>query len=79
MSFRERMNYASFLNNKEFIENKCSKQWGDRINELVFIEQDIPKETMTKELENCLLQDNELSYFEQNRPFVDPFPKNILI
>ena len=59
MPFSERMNYESFAFNKEAIESRWTKKWGDRMNELVFIGQDIDKEKMIAELENCLLQENE--------------------
>ncbi len=77
MPFNERINYQSFVDNKEYIESKWHKQWGDRINELVFIGQDIDKEKMIADLENCLLQDIDQKQFESKRGFVDPFPKNI--
>ena len=44
MPFSERVNYQAFVDNKDYIEEKWSKQWGDRMNELVFIGQDIEKE-----------------------------------
>jgi G3E family GTPase len=77
MPFAERIKYASFVENKEYIENKWSKQWGDRMNELVFIGQDVEKEKMIADLEKCLLQDSEQIQFESKREFADPFPKNI--
>ena len=77
MPFNERINYQSFVDNKEYIESKWHKQWGDRINELVFIGQDIDKEKMIADLENCLLQDIDQKQFESKRGFADPFPKNI--
>ena len=77
MPFNERINYQSFVDNKEYIESKWHKQWGDRMNELVFIGQDIDKEKMIADLENCLLQDIDQKQFESKRGFVDPFPKNI--
>ena len=57
--------------------NKWSKKWGDRMNELVFIGQDIQKEKMTAELESCLLQDDEYHLFEKQISFADPFPAQI--
>ena len=77
MPFNERIQYRSFIDNREFIESKWSSLWGDRMNELVFIGQDIEKEKMITELEKCLLQDNELEHFKCGKEFEDPFPKEI--
>ncbi len=77
MSYAERISYQSFVDNKEYIESKWSKQWGDRMNELVFIGQDIDKETMIAELEQCLLQDHEQDLYDKKRELTDPFPVNI--
>jgi G3E family GTPase len=77
MPFAERIRYQAFVDNREYIESKWHKQWGDRMNELVFIGQDIEKEKMTAELEQCLLNDSEQHLFENNSLLVDPFPKNI--
>lgn len=77
MPFNERMRYASFVHNKEHIESRWSKQWGDRMNEIVFIGQDIDKHKMIADLEKCLLQDNEQKLFDKKISFNDPFPKDI--
>ncbi|MFT4205193.1 MAG: GTP-binding protein [Chitinophagaceae bacterium] len=77
MPFSERMQYASFAHNKELIEKRWSKQWGDRMNEIVFIGQDIDKQKMIADLEKCLLQDTEQYLFDKRIKFNDPFPKNI--
>jgi len=77
MTFNERLKYQSFADNREYIESKWSKQWGDRMNELVFIGQDIEKEKMITDLEKCLLQDSEQIQFESKKGFADPFPKDI--
>jgi len=77
MSFNERLKYQSFADNRVFIESKWNKQWGDRMNELVFIGQDIEKEKMIADLEKCLLQDTEYKQFESKKSFPDPFPKEI--
>ena len=77
MTFAERIKYQSFIENKEYIESKWNKQWGDRMNELVFIGQDMDKETMMVDLESCLLQESELDLFNKKAPFDDPFPKEI--
>jgi G3E family GTPase len=77
MPFSERIKYQAFIENKEYIENKWQKQWGDRMNELVFIGQYLDKETMIEDLESCLLQESELDLFNKKTPFEDPFPKDI--
>lgn len=77
MPYNERINYPSFVNNSQYIESRWNKQWGDRINEIVFIGQDIDQDKMTADLEKCLLQDNEQYLFDEQIEFYDPFPKNI--
>jgi G3E family GTPase len=77
MPFNERINYPSFVDNKDFIENRWDIKWGDRMNELVFIGQDLNKEEMISDLEKCLLTENEIFDFENKKQFVDPFPTNI--
>ncbi len=78
MSYKERTNYQSFADNQEYIESKWDKKWGDRMNEFVFIGQDLEKEKMISELEECLLNEREKSiYAASNKGFRDPFPKEI--
>lgn len=77
MPYGDRISYPSFVQNKEYIESKWSKQWGDRMNELVFIGQEIDKDQMTKELEACLVNESEEMLFAKNIAFKDPFPLNI--
>ena len=77
MPFGERVKYTSFVHNRDIIEDRWSKQWGDRMNELVFIGQDIDKEKMITDLEKCLLQDSEKHLFDNNMAFNDPFPVDI--
>jgi G3E family GTPase len=77
MPFSERIQYPSFLDNKDFIESKWDKLWGDRMNEIVFIGQDMNQDKMTSDLEKCLLDDGEQILFENKGIFSDPFPKDI--
>jgi len=77
MPFEERMRYAAFVHNRELIESRWDKQWGDRLNELVFIGQNMDKEQMIADLEKCLVTDSEQSLFGKKIQFSDPFPKNI--
>ncbi len=77
MPYSERIKYQSFADNKEYIENKWSKKWGDRMNEIVFIGQDMNIEKIILDLEHCLLTENEVLSFENKIRFEDPFPVNI--
>lgn len=61
MSFSERINYASFVNNQEQLESEWDSSFGDRKIELVFIGQQLKPQQISKELEKCLLSDRELS------------------
>lgn len=54
MPFGERIQYASFLENREFIESRWHPQFGDRLNEIVFIGQDMNKEEIIRDLNACL-------------------------
>lgn len=77
MPYAERIKYPSFIENQDYIESKWHKLWGDRMNELVFIGQDINQATMITALEKCLLQDEEMNFMENSTRFADPFPKNL--
>lgn len=77
MPYFERIRYGAFVDNQENIENRWHKKWGDRLNELVFIGQDIEKEKMIKDLTSCLLQDSEQSLFDNHFQFNDPFAGDI--
>ena len=74
MPMKERLNYPSFVANQTYIESKWSKQWGDRLNELVFIGQHMNKENILTNLEKCLLNDDEIISFPNRKVFKDPFP-----
>jgi G3E family GTPase len=62
------------------VQDYIAKQWhpsyGDRRQELVFIGQDLPKTEMLAALQECLLDDQEMSFEpeEWKRRFSDPFP-----
>jgi G3E family GTPase len=77
MPFSERASYQSFLDNQKYIEGKWHKLWGDRMNEIVFIGQDIDRDRMINDLENCLLSEKETSLFQRKFVFNDPFPKDV--
>jgi G3E family GTPase len=74
MTFQERIQYPSFIENKDYIEGKWDVIWGDRQTELVFIGQDLNKEELSKALNECLLTYPEIPMFHQGYVFEDPFP-----
>ena len=67
MPFSERITYASFVDNQKQIESEWETPFGDRKIELVFIGQKLDPKKITKELENCLLNDHELSDWNQGK------------
>lgn len=77
MPLSQRAQYASFIENQKFIESRWDKNWGDRMNELVFIGQDLDKEQILQNLTHCLINDIEKELFDQKSDFEDPFPKHI--
>lgn len=74
MPHHERLNYYSYLENSQLIESRWDRRFGDRVNELVVIGQDIDPKVLNKELESCLCNENEIRQMEQNVAFFDPFP-----
>jgi G3E family GTPase len=75
MSFSERINYASFMDNKDHIESDWDALFGDRKIELVFIGQHLNKEKMIAELQDCILTDLEIEKWEKQLfPQQDQWP-----
>ncbi len=77
MPYQERISYPSFLENKETIEGRWDKQWGDRNNEIVFIGQEMDKEKITLDLTECLLNEQETEDFNISGDYDDPFPEDM--
>lgn len=73
MSYKERIRYASFIENKEAIESKWDKRFGDRLNELVIIGQELDKNAILVELEACLCNAAEIESMEKGGKFKDAF------
>ncbi|WP_010136427.1 GTP-binding protein [Ochrovirga pacifica] len=61
MPYSERINYAAFTENTALIESDWHPDFGDRKIELVFIGQNIDKETTITQLNSCLLTDDEIT------------------
>ena len=63
-----------YMENQEEIQSRWDKKWGDRMNELVFIGQDMDKEKMIADLDACLLTDLEISGMDAGSEFLDEWP-----
>lgn len=75
MPMVERLNYQSFIDNRNTIEKKWTKDFGDRLNELVFIGQDMDKEKIIRDLQDCLCTPEELLKLQaKNFSAEDDFP-----
>lgn len=65
MPYGERIKYPSFVDNQAYIENKWDAVFGDRLNELVFIGQDLEEDLIRAELEACLCTEAEISQWQK--------------
>jgi G3E family GTPase len=74
MPFNERITFSSFVDSQKKIEEKWDKQFGDRINELVLIGQDMDKEQIINDLQNCLCTADEIKQWKSGFVFEDNFP-----
>ncbi|MFO7825343.1 MAG: GTP-binding protein [Cyclobacterium sp.] len=74
MPFHQRIRYEAYLDNQEYIEKKWDKIFGDRMNELVIIGQNLEPAKIHEEMENCLLSDLEIVDFVEGEKFIDPWP-----
>ncbi len=74
MPFKDRTRYPSYIENQKYIESKWDKHFGDRMNELVIIGQDLDQEVITSELESCLLDREELIDFLSGEKMKDNWP-----
>jgi G3E family GTPase len=73
MLLSERLTYMDFVENRKNIEEKWNDDFGDRMNELVFIAQDMDKELLHEELNACLLTDTEVIRYKSRADFANPF------
>ena len=75
MPYAERTNYMPFNENQAQIESNWDGIYGDRKIELVFIGQYIDKVAMMNQLKSCLLTDEEVVLWKNNRfPQEDQWP-----
>lgn len=73
MPYQQRIRYNDFVENRELIEKSWSKDFGDRHNELVFIGEQLDKDALIQELNDCLITDAELRDFLAGKAFANPF------
>ena len=74
MPYSERIKYVAFVEHQQLIEQKWDKRFGDRENELVMIGQDMEREQIIHELNECLCTEAEIVDMELGLPLNDPFP-----
>ena len=67
MPFSERINYADFVNNQQTIESEWGSDFGDRKIELVFIGQQLDVSAITNKLDECLLNQEEVSEWKAGK------------
>jgi len=70
----QRARSAAYLSNQQELAKKWDKTWGDRMNELVIIGTGLQREQITRQLQACLLTEEELADYKAGRPWPDPWP-----
>lgn len=73
MSAEERRQNQTFQENRHLIEKRWNTEFGDRINELVIIGQDLDQELISADLLYCLCTPEEIREMWEGRSFSDPF------
>jgi G3E family GTPase len=75
MPFSERLKYESFVYNQYEIEERWSTEFGDRLNELVFIGIALDEVEIRNQLNKCLCNSSEIADFNKGIfPLQDLFP-----
>lgn len=74
LSKMERNQHPAFQANEERIMSRWTREFGDRMNELVLIGQNLDKEQLQKELEMCLCDADEIEAYHRGILFDDPWP-----
>lgn len=69
----KRLRYQAYIENRAQIEARWGR-FGDRINELVIIGQDIDQDLITTELVKCLCTESEIIHMQSGGRFKDSFP-----
>lgn len=71
---KQRAASEAYLENQEMIQSRWDRKWGDRLNELVFIGQDMDVNKITSDLDECLLTDFEVIGMEAGNRMKDDWP-----
>lgn len=80
MPLSQRMMFNNFVEFQHIIEERWTADFGDRLNEIVFIGQKIKEDKILKELKKCLCTPDEITdYLKGNFLRTDqfPIPRNI--
>ena len=73
MSHEERLMYPDYVQNRREIESRWDHEFGDRLNELVIIAQDLDEKNVQECMEACLLNVQELRDYKNKVYFENPF------
>lgn len=73
-SEKERVKNPAYIENQKLILDKWNAHYGDRMNELVIIGQDLDEQAITSQLNACLVQDKDPAQFSLTRTFKDEWP-----
>lgn len=65
MPLGERMTFNNFVEFQEIIEERWTADFGDRLNEIVFIGQKMNEQKILQELKNCLCTPEEIINYEK--------------
>lgn len=81
MPLGERMTFENFVENQEIIEERWTLDFGDRLNELVFIGIALNEKEVRQQLEKCLCTADEImdlqdGFFTTKDPFTIPRVSN---
>jgi len=71
---KQRASSEGYMENQEEIQAKWNQKYGDRMNELVLIGQDMDKEKITSDLDSCLLTEVEVDAMDNGGEFQDDWP-----
>ncbi|MCE7995411.1 MAG: GTP-binding protein [Roseivirga sp.] len=74
MPFEQRTRYEAFVENREEIEADWDKTYGDRKSELVIIGQQLDREQIIRDLNECLCNEQELLMWQNGEHFEDHWP-----